>query len=206
MNPYNNTTQQAAQVQTDQVSQTDDLAKALAGVQDNMSFEPVGEPAASSMGGVPAVDNSAVPMQPVSEPVAQPVVAAQSEASDVVSTPSAVVDHTAPVSPAAPDLVTTPVDAAVPAATAAVEPAGNGDIEQIKIAALQELRPLMQHIDLSPEERFEKYLMMLRASDDPSLIQPTYEAAAGIASPKLKAQALLDVINEINYFTAQQLI
>ncbi len=79
-------------------------------------------------------------------------------------------------------------------------------IEQIKVSALQELRPLMQHIDLSPEERFEKYLMMLRASDDPSLIQPTYEAAQQITGEKLRAQALLDVINEINYLSSQQLV
>jgi hypothetical protein len=79
-------------------------------------------------------------------------------------------------------------------------------IEQIKISALQQLRPLMQHIELTPEEKFEKYLMMLRASDDPELIQPTYEAAQMISSEKLKAQALLDVINEINYLTSQQLV
>ena len=44
--------------------------------------------------------------------------------------------------------------------------------------------------------------MMLRASDDPTLIKPAYEAAAQIEGEKEKAQALLDVINEINYITA----
>jgi hypothetical protein len=87
-----------------------------------------------------------------------------------------------------------------------VADAGLDAIEQIKISALQELRPLMQHIDLSPEERFEKYLMMLRASDDSTLIQPTYEAAQKITGEKLRAQALLDVINEINYLSSQQLV
>ncbi len=46
--------------------------------------------------------------------------------------------------------------------------------------------------------------MMLRASDDPALIKPAFDAAQGIVGEKEKAQALLDIINEINYITASK--
>ena len=46
--------------------------------------------------------------------------------------------------------------------------------------------------------------MMLRASDDPALIKPAFDAAQGISGEKEKAQALLDIINEINYITSNQ--
>ena len=46
-----------------------------------------------------------------------------------------------------------------------------------------------------------KYLMMIQASDDQSLVQSAYAAAHDIKDEKVRAQALLDIVNEINYFT-----
>ena len=46
-------------------------------------------------------------------------------------------------------------------------------------------------------------MMMIQASDDQSLIQDAYEAARRITDESKRAQALLDVVNEINYFTQQ---
>lgn len=210
MNPVtDNSTAQAATAQTDV---NDDLAKALAsiqaGPQENMAFETVGEPALSSVPAAPALENepieTPIPAAPVMAAPAAPVTPMPTSTpmtDDVAgaveySTPPATIDHTVV------DVVQDPAPSPAPA------PASNlaDSIEQIKISALSQLRPLMQHIELSPEEKFEKYLMMLRASDDQNLIQPTYEAAQQISSEKLKAQALLDVINEINYLTSQQLV
>ena len=44
---------------------------------------------------------------------------------------------------------------------------------------------------------------MIQAADDQSLIKTAYEAAQQITDEKSKAQALLDIVNEINYFTQQ---
>ena len=44
-------------------------------------------------------------------------------------------------------------------------------------------------------------MMMIQASDNQSLIESAYEAAHKITDEKARAQALLDVVNEINYFT-----
>lgn len=79
-----------------------------------------------------------------------------------------------------------------------------GELDEVKNSALEQLRPLIEKLDLEPADKFDKYLMMLRASDDPALIKPAFDAAQGIAGEKEKAQALLDIINEINYITASQ--
>jgi hypothetical protein len=46
-------------------------------------------------------------------------------------------------------------------------------------------------------------MMLIQASDDQSLVQSAYDAANQITDEKARAQALLDVVNEINYFTQQ---
>ena len=80
----------------------------------------------------------------------------------------------------------------------------NGELDTVKNSALEQLRPLIEKLDLEPADKFDKYLMMLRASDDPALIKPAFNAAQGIEGEKEKAQALLDIINEINYITASK--
>ena len=78
------------------------------------------------------------------------------------------------------------------------------DLLTIKQDALNTLSPLVGQLDQSPEEKFRTTMMMIQASDDSGLIKVAYEAAQKIEDDKVKAQALLDVINEINYFTSHQ--
>ena len=106
-----------------------------------------------------------------------------------------------PVAPTLPDPVTAPV-----APSAASTLPANNDLESIKKDALSELRPLVDKLDVSPEEKFDTYLLLLRSTDDQALIGPAHEAARGIADEARRAQALLDVIKEIDYLsgTGQQ--
>ncbi|MCA9344660.1 hypothetical protein KC946_02390 [Candidatus Saccharibacteria bacterium] len=80
-------------------------------------------------------------------------------------------------------------------------PSKDNDLQSIKKDALGDLTPLLDHLDLSPEEKFRTTMMLIQASDDKSLIQSAYSAAQKITDEKEKAQALLDIVNEINYFT-----
>jgi hypothetical protein len=99
---------------------------------------------------------------------------------------------TIPAVDAAPTLVSTPA------------PAHNSDeLMNLKQQALQQLSPLMDQLDQTPEERFRTTMMMIQASDNDGLIKNAYDAALAIPDEKARAQALLDVINEINYFTQQ---
>lgn len=90
-----------------------------------------------------------------------------------------------------------------PTAATPTLPAEAGDLLDIKQRALKELTPLVDHLNQSPEEKFRTTMMMIQAADDQSLIARAYDAAKEITDEKTRAQALLDVINEINYFTQQ---
>lgn len=75
------------------------------------------------------------------------------------------------------------------------------DLLDLKNQALHELEPLVDHLDQTPEEKFKTTLMLIQASDNQSLIKSAFETAQKISDSKERAQALLDLINEINYFT-----
>jgi hypothetical protein len=75
------------------------------------------------------------------------------------------------------------------------------ELIDIKQKALGNLTPLIDKLDQTPEEKFRTTMMMIQASDDQGLVKAAYEAANSIEDEKVRAQALLDVVNEINYFT-----
>lgn len=103
----------------------------------------------------------------------------------------------------------TPVAPEEPVAFTAPDPitptmapvAPTGDLDAIKQEALGELRPLVDKLDVSPEEKFDTYLLLLRSTDDKALIGPAHQAARGIADEARRAQALLDIIKEIDYLS-----
>lgn len=74
-------------------------------------------------------------------------------------------------------------------------------LDDIKQNALNELRPLVNKLNVSPEEKFDTYLLLLRSTDDTSLIAPAHEAAVAIPDETRKAQALLDIIKEIDFLS-----
>jgi len=87
----------------------------------------------------------------------------------------------------------------------ATTPAPNGDeLLDLKGKALQSLQPLVSHLDQSPEEKFKTTMMLIQATDNSDLVKQAYEAANQIPDEKARAQALLDVVNEINYFTHKE--
>lgn len=112
-----------------------------------------------------------------------------------------------PAANPAPTLPAVPDDAALAPPAAPVAPsddvmlAAPDDLVAIKQQALQQLSPLVGHLDQTPEEKFRTTMMMIQASDNADLIKEAYAAAQQIPDEKVRAQALLDVVNEINYFT-----
>jgi hypothetical protein len=114
-------------------------------------------------------------------------------------------DNDAPVPPA--DPATAPNDSPIPPppptepATPAPAIPTDDNLIDIKQQAVQSLQPLVSHLDQSPEEKFKTTMMLIQATDNSSLVKQAYEAANQIQDEKARAQALLDVVNEINYFT-----
>ncbi len=109
---------------------------------------------------------------------------------------------TAPLNTPTPDTTST-LPSPAPAAAKA-EPASDGDLIAIKQAALQNLTPLVDELPQTPEDKFKTMMMLIQASDNSALIKKAYDAANGIKDEKTRAQALLDIVNEINYFTQKK--
>ena len=97
-------------------------------------------------------------------------------------------------------------DTSTPAA-AATDPApvaASGELDDIKRQALAQLSPLVNKLDQPPVEKFKTLMMMIQAADNQDLINEAYQTAQAITDEKAKAEALLNVVNEINYFTQQK--
>ena len=90
-----------------------------------------------------------------------------------------------------------------PAHNESVDSDSSDDLLSIKQQALSQLSPLIGQLDQTPEEKFRTTMMMIQATDDKSLVKVAFAAAQTIEDEKIKAQSLLDIINEINYFTQQ---
>ncbi len=134
---------------------------------------------------------------PVTPTVPEPIPSATLEG------PAPTPDTNAPAAPSAPPpLPSGPSDAGSSKAIG-VAPVMPDDLLALKQQALQQLSPLVSHLDQTPEERFRTTMMMIQATDDSGKIKDAYEAANQITDEKTRAQALLDIVNEINYFTQQ---
>lgn len=126
-------------------------------------------------------------------------------AEDEQFTPSQPQDFSAPTSSPEPDTAPAQDDQA-PADDFLDTPSGpsqgnTNDLLNIKQQALQQLTPLVSHLDQTPKEEFRTTMMMIQATDNQDLIQKAFDAAQKIEDDKERAQAFLDIINEINYFT-----
>ena len=121
-------------------------------------------------------------------------------------TPSIIPDSQPNIDPA-PAIQTPPVppvETYVPPVMKSAPAATNGDLDDIKQDALTELRPLVGKLELAPEEKFDTYLLLIRSTDDKSLIGPAHAAARAIPDETRRAQALLDIIKEIDYLSSPQ--
>ena len=103
-----------------------------------------------------------------------------------------------PAMPEEPSLPPEPVMPELPPAPAA---ASAGGLDDVKLDAINELRPLVDKLNISPEEKFDTYLLLIRSTDDKTLVAPAHEAAKAIADEARRAQALLDIIKEIDFLS-----
>lgn len=124
------------------------------------------------------------------------------EASEpIVTTPAPTINDSI-LAAAIPDPIAPEPEIIMPAAVGPiVAPIISGDLDAIKTEALGELRPLVDKLNVSPEEKFDTYLLLLRSTDDRDLIAPAHTAAKAIADEARRAQALLDIIKEIDYLS-----
>lgn len=117
--------------------------------------------------------------------------------------PGGLVSATDPLMVAPPPTETNTTPAPTPVTPSESVATPPGDLGEIKRLALNELRPIVDQLELPAEEKFDALLLVIRSSDDQSLVKTAYTAAEGITDPAKKAQALLDIVKEIEYFSQQ---
>lgn len=148
--------------------------------------------------------------QPISDDqeLAKVLAGVSQEADEATATTSS-----APVVPPVIDELETSVPAPEPYVPPVVEPmqpnpsstpSAGTELDGIKLEALNELRPLVDKLNVSPEEKFDTYLLLLRSTDDKALIAPAHDAAKSITDETRRAQALLDIIKEIDFLSQSQ--
>lgn len=147
--------------------------------------------------------------QVVNQPAAQP-------AKPAPATPAKPTGKSGPAQPADPiltDVLTQPAKPAKaksePVAPPNVNPLGhnvdNGALGDIRLQVISELRPLVNRLDfLAPADKFDTLLLLIRTIDDSSLIPMAHQAAMAIPDEVKRAQALLDILKEIDFFTQEK--
>lgn len=93
---------------------------------------------------------------------------------------------------------------AQPLKTAGLTSAAPTDLEALKRETIAELRPLVDKLNIDPADKFDALLLMIRTTDDGSLLADAHKTAMQISDDSRRAQALLDVIKEIDFFSSRQ--
>lgn len=109
-------------------------------------------------------------------------------------------DPTIPAPAETPEAPAEPPATEESAPTTPVAPS-HQELETIKKEALEELKPLVDKLDLPPEEKFDILLLIIRSTDDEELVGKAHDTATQIEDETRKAQALLDIIKEVDYFS-----
>jgi hypothetical protein len=166
-----------------------------------------------------AIPDPSTPFSTV--PAAEPAVTPASEPGQTANVLDAPADESAdtPVSDALDQPTESPAPAAPvfapsPSFTASPSPSVTSDLPtatstnadallDLKQQAITQLSPLVSHLDQTPEEKFRTTMMLIQSTDNSALLQEAYTSAQAIPDEKVRAQALLDIVNEINYFTQQ---
>lgn len=168
--------------QTQPVSDDQELAKVLAGVNNTSSPQADSNAPSTDTGTQSGLQFEESPVPPP----ASPAPAASEPVAPVEPAPTAVVPPAPAPSMSTPNPATT----------------GSPELDSIKKDALEELRPLVTKLDLPADEKFDTLLLIIRSTDDQSLLGAAHDAAKSITDESRRAQALLDVIKEIDYFSS----
>lgn len=152
--------------------------------------------------------SAVVSPSPVPDPITTPDPAVTDGAATVAGAvtapaPAEALAGIEPALPPAPAPETLPVEPVLPEPVQPLiqpTPAPNSNLDVIKQDAIAELRPLVDKLDLSPEDKFNTLLLIIRSTDDASLLPAAHTAAKQITDDARRAQALLDVIKEIDFF------
>lgn len=97
-----------------------------------------------------------------------------------------------------------PTPAVEPTPAPTVEPAPAApanetlNMHQVKEAALRDLVPLLDHLNMGPTQKFDLYRNIFEQLKDYTVLDPAYRAASEIPDEKARAEALLYLVESID--------
>ena len=71
-------------------------------------------------------------------------------------------------------------------------------MQQVKEAALRDLVPLLDHLNMNPSQKFSLYRNIFEDLRDYTVLEPAYRAASEISNDQERAEALLYLVESID--------
>ena len=193
-----------------------DLQKAIDDITNTTNVDPVFSDPVAAPSSVPEGDSGELgePVGPFPEPKVEMLAPAPEPMAPLegVNIPELTLPAPAPT----PDLAPMPSLAPEPAPTPVSEPTPvpepapttepvhtTSTIEglnthQIKEAALRDLVPLLDHLNMNPSQKFNLYRNIFEQLKDYTVLDPAYKAAKDIADDTERAEALLYLVESID--------
>ena len=165
------------------VTVDNDLQKAIDDITQNTNADPVFSDPVAAPSSVPEGDTGelAAPVGPF--PAPEPII------------PAAPVEKPA-IEPVAPEPVVAPEPTIAPAPIE--EAPTNLNMKQVKEAALRDLVPLLDRLNMTAAQKFNFYKNMLEELHDYTVVEPAYRAASEIEDATERAEALLYLVESID--------
>ena len=194
-------------MEQNQPSVDNDLQKAIDDITNTTNIDPVFSDPVAAPSSVPEGDTGELgePIGPFPEPKLE-VVAPAPEAIAPLDAASSIPDLAMPETPTAPaEPIATPVLAPAPAPTVPVpeapiptEQPQNLNTTEIKKAALRDLIPLLDKINMDASQKFDIYRNIFEDLKDYTVLDPAYHAAREIPDETKRAEALLYLVEAID--------
>lgn len=164
----------------------DDLQKAIDDITQNTNADPVFSDPVAAPSSVPEGDTGelAAPVGPF--PAPEPVIPPVPEETPAVAP---TIDLANPT-PATPEIT--------PELAPTEEAPTNLNMKQVKEAALRDLVPLLDRLNMTASQKFDFYKNMLEELHDYTVVEPAYHAASEIEDATKRAEALLYLVESID--------
>ena len=185
-----------------------DLQKAIDDITNTTNVDPVFSDPVAAPSSVPEGDTGELgePVGPFPEPKVQMVTQGPEPIAPLDSINIPDLDVPAPAPNPAPGTMPEPALAPevnlTPEAPAPETPAPeintNLNMRQIKESALRDLVPLLDHLNLTPDQKFNIYRNIFEELRDYTVLEPAYLAAKEISDETNRAEALLYLVESID--------
>jgi hypothetical protein len=199
----------------------DDLQKAIDNITNTTNTDPVFSDPVAAPSSIPEGDNGQLdepvgpfpapePELPAPEMPPLPVDNPAAGATPEMPAPDAPATEMPPIPAAAPEMPPAPAapapeithlsDSPLTASPFASHESSNLDmsVRQIKESALRDLIPLLERLNIDPEQKFGLYRNIFEELKDYSVLNPAYAAAKNITNDTERAEALLYLIESID--------